>query len=110
VLAVRPLVERVGGVHGIGPVVRLAARSEALDHEHGVVVPPSDVGEQVLAGPAVHHWLEQPFVGNVLDRSSHALVRVPDRSDQLRLVHRARMVSPLRLARALRTLLASPPS
>jgi hypothetical protein len=87
--AVSPLVERVGGVRGIGLVIRFAARSEGIDHEHGVVVPPSHVGEQVLAGPVIHRRLEQLLIGDVLDRFGHALVRLTHGADQVRLVHRA---------------------
>src|SRR5450759_4031184 len=102
VVAVGPLVDRVGGVRGIASVICLAARSEAFDHEHAVVVPPSHVGEQILAGPVVHRRLEQPLVGEVLDRVSHALVCLPHCAHQLRLVQRARMVSLLALNLLLR--------
>jgi hypothetical protein len=49
----RPFIDCVGGINRICGVVRLATFPKSFDDEGGMIVPPGDMGKQILAtGPA----------------------------------------------------------
>jgi hypothetical protein len=69
----------------------LATFPKSLDDEGGMIVPPGDMGKQVLACPVVHHGLEQLFVGKGIDGASQLPVCVYDGVDEVTLIHKSRI-------------------
>jgi len=95
VLSMDALVERGRGVGRVRAVVRLASRTKALDDEHRVVVPPGQVRQQVLAGPAVHGRVTQAVVADTAHELRQLALGGRDRVKQLVLVHVPRVVWPV---------------